>query len=361
MGPRAVRRRNALPAIARTACVATVGVWEHAKRVRRRGRTKASMVFADLSRTTRIRTKNAGVELATVLAFASNTTAFLVRINRSVCPIIASTVSAAATCARRCVTRVRKQKKARDSMESAGLSCRAEIWKANAIRVNVTGLVVAISRKTRKPTARSAYLAANVPPAIASMACVATRLAPRTVWPAPRRKKAAALTACVGTSVPNAIRTSNAMVASAMAKAFVVITTAHLVPLPVNVSPTIASMDSVAETSARALAKRVRRPKKAADSTAYVETSPMRPTPTMNAIRANATAPGPAINRNLSSPMARPARSPRNAYRAIVSTAFAAIPLARAPALPVPRPRKAKAPTARAASSSPTPILTMSA
>lgn len=352
MVQRVVRQRNAIPGFVRTASVATVGVWAHVKPVRQREKTKVSTAYAGPLPTTKIRTKNAGVELATELAFASNTTAFLVRTSPNVCPTIASMDSAAETCATRCVLHVPRRRRARDSTAFAGQSLRVATWRANAIRANAMDRVGVISPKARKPMVRRVCPAGNALRTTASMAYVVTPRARPIAWLAHRPKKAAVPTAFVETSAPKEIPMWNAMAESATAKVFVVITTARPVRPLANASPIIASMVSAAATSVRALVKHAPRLKKATDSTAFVETSPIPPTRTTNAIPENAMVAEVAINRKVNNPMAQLALSPRNAFPAIASTACVVIQLVLARVSPVRPRKKAKAPMARAGSSS---------
>jgi hypothetical protein len=161
----------------------------------------------------------------------------------------------------------------------------------------------------------------------------------------------------VETSFPNKTPTSNAMAESAMETAFVASTTARLVRASGSVSPTIAWTGSAVEMSALALVKRVRRLKKAVDTTAFAAALPMQPTPTMNAIPANATAEALAINRNRNSRMDPLAHWPRNAHRASAPMASVATRRVQACALLVPRRKKVKEPMEPAALSSREPIL----
>jgi len=106
---------NALRVFALMEYVAIAGVWERAKRVRRRRKTKVSMGFADPLPMTKTPTKNAGAARAMATIPANNTTAYLVRTKVSACPGIASMDSAAAISAVNSALRVLRPKKAKDS------------------------------------------------------------------------------------------------------------------------------------------------------------------------------------------------------------------------------------------------------
>ena len=173
MERRVYRLRNVIPGFARTAFVAIAGVSVRAKLVRRRKKVAASMAYAAPLPTTKIPTKNAGAARVMAPAFANNTTAFLARANRSVCPGIASTASVAEISATLCVLHVPLGKKDKASMASAGPLRSAETSTTNALPANAMAEEHAFNRKLHSQMVRCVSPAHNAHQAIASKAFVA--------------------------------------------------------------------------------------------------------------------------------------------------------------------------------------------
>jgi len=112
----ALPMRIARLVIASMACVATVHAMAHVKLARRLSRGTEPTEHAAPLRMIPIPRKNAGVEVATEMAFASSTRAWPAPGLPIVCPTIASTVSVATTFARGRVKLVRMRKREPDTM-----------------------------------------------------------------------------------------------------------------------------------------------------------------------------------------------------------------------------------------------------
>jgi hypothetical protein len=155
MALRVLRQRNAHRVIARMDIVAIAGVWELAKPARRRKKAVESMAYAEISPMIKIRTKNAGADLATAKARANNTMAFLVRQNRNAYRAIASMACVAATFAICNAKPVQKRVKVKDTTAFVAQSLLEKTPTMNAIRGNAAVLAVAINNKPLKPMAPS--------------------------------------------------------------------------------------------------------------------------------------------------------------------------------------------------------------
>lgn len=300
---------------------ATTNAWRAAQRKK----AVVPMGFAGRSDTTPIPTMIAPSVHVTGKTSARTTMAFLARQRRNVCPTIASMACVAATFAWVHVRRVRPRKKVAASMASAATLQSIPIPTMSAIRANVPGQAhVMQARSPRAPMAPRAHRLRNVNLGFARMASAAKAGAWAVVKRARRPRKTRVWMACAGPLPTTKTPTTNVGAAHAMARASANNTMAYRARTRRNVCRTIASMECVAVTFARACVTRVRNQRKDKASTAYV--LPLHPVAMsrMNAIRVNVMDREHVFCPKRHKPMARHAFPAGNAHRAIASTGIVA-------------------------------------
>lgn len=198
---RVLLRANVHRAIASTAFVATPRVRDCAALVRRQKKVREPMERAVRSSRKPIRTMNVGlVEGAGETRRVNFTMARLVRQERNVFLIIASTAFVVETSARARVMPVVRRKRDKARMALADRLPIRAIRTMSAIPANAMARALATRRKCSLRTEPLAPWRRNVCRDFAAMACVATRHARACVKPVVRRKRVVEQMGRVGTS-----------------------------------------------------------------------------------------------------------------------------------------------------------------